>query len=205
VTETSSTIFASPIVVLAVDNVDTDQIIPARFLKTLTQEGLGDQLFYDWRYDQLGHARPEFALNRPGARDAQVLVAGANFGCGSSREHAVWALKQFGFRAVVSQSFADIFARNALKNGLLPVVVPPAVHLALLGAPGSIVRVDLACQTLTVLDDTAVSFQIDEFSKQCLLEGVDELEYILRHASAIAAYEGRRTDRVWHECAGAPV
>jgi 3-isopropylmalate/(R)-2-methylmalate dehydratase small subunit len=201
----TSMTFASPIVVLAVENADTDQIIPARFLKTLTQEGLGDHLFHDWRYDPRGRARPDFALNRPGARDAQVLVAGSNFGCGSSREHAVWALKQFGFRAVVSQSFADIFARNALKNGLLPVVVPPAVHLALLGAPGSVVRVDLACQTLTGPDDTAVSFSIDEFSKQCLLEGVDELEYILRHESAIAAYEARRTDRIRGECAGVPV
>ena len=197
--------FESPIVVLANDNVDTDQVIPARFLKTLTQEGLGDQLFYDWRYDQAGRARPDFVLNRPGARDAHVLVVGSNFGCGSSREHAVWALKQFGFRAVVSRSFADIFAQNALKNGLLPIVIPPDIHAALLIAPGAVVRVDLASQTLTLPDQTAVRFPIDEFPKHCLLEGVDELEYILGHEAAIAAYESRRTGGVRDECAGVPV
>jgi 3-isopropylmalate/(R)-2-methylmalate dehydratase small subunit len=197
--------FESPIVVLANDNVDTDQVIPARFLKTLTQEGLGDQLFYDWRYDQAGRARPDFVLNRPGARDAHVLVVGSNFGCGSSREHAVWALKQFGFRAVVSRSFADIFAQNALKNGLLPIVIPPDVHATLLSAPGAIVRVDLASQTLTLPDQTAVRFPIDEFPKHCLLEGVDELEYILRHEAAIAAYESRRTGGVREDRAGVPV
>ena len=197
--------FESPIVVLANDNVDTDQVIPARFLKTLTQEGLGDQLFYDWRYDQAGRARPDFVLNHPGARDSHVLVVGSNFGCGSSREHAVWALKQFGFRAVVSRSFADIFAQNALKNGLLPIVVPPDVHATLLSAPGAVVRVDLASQTLTLPDQTAVRFPIDEFPKHCLLEGVDELEYILRHEAAIAAYESRQAGGVRKDCAGVPV
>jgi 3-isopropylmalate/(R)-2-methylmalate dehydratase small subunit len=197
--------FESPILVLPIDNVDTDQIVPARFLKTLTQEGLGDQLFYDWRYDQADRARPDFPLNRPEARESHVLVAGSNFGCGSSREHAAWALKQFGFRAVVSRSFADIFARNALKNGLLPIVVPPDVHTALLAAPGAVVRVDLASQTLTLPDQTAVRFPIDEFSRHCLLEGVDELEYILRYESAIAAYEARHAGRVRNEWAGVPV
>jgi 3-isopropylmalate/(R)-2-methylmalate dehydratase small subunit len=197
--------FETPVLVLAIDNVDTDQIVPARFLKTLTQEGLGDQLFYDWRYDQTGRARPDFALNHPGARDAHVLVAGSNFGCGSSREHAAWALKQFGFRAVVSRSFADIFARNALKNGLLPIVVPPDVHTALLAAPGAVVRVDLASQTLTLPDGTAVTFPIDGFARHCLLEGVDELEYILRYESAIAAYEARRAGQVPVACAAVPV
>ena len=136
-----------------------------------------------------------------------MLVVGSNFGCGSSREHAVWALKQFGFRAVVSRSFADIFAQNALKNGLLPIVVPPDVHATLLSAPGAVVRVDLASQTLTLPDRTAVRFPIDEFPKHCLLEGVDELEYILRHEAAIAAYESRRTGgspRGLRGCSGWP-
>jgi 3-isopropylmalate/(R)-2-methylmalate dehydratase small subunit len=181
-----------PIVVLATDNIDTDQIIPARFLKTLTEDGLGDQLFFDWRYDDVGRAKPEFVLNRPEARNAQILVAGSNFGCGSSREHAVWALTQFGFRAVVSRSFGDIFARNALKNGLLPIVVPSDVHAALLAAPGAVVRVDLVSQTLTTPDRKVVVFPIDEFSRLCLLNGVDELEYILKQEPAIAAYEARR-------------
>lgn len=185
--------FEGPIVVLATDNIDTDQIIPARFLKTLTQDGLGDRLFFDWRYDDVGRANPEFALNRPEARNAHILVAGSNFGCGSSREHAVWALTQFGFRAVVSRSFADIFARNALKNGLLPIVVPSDVHAGLLAAPGAVVRVDLVSQTLTTPDRTVVAFPIDEFSKLCLLDGVDELAYILKQEPAIAAYEARRT------------
>jgi 3-isopropylmalate/(R)-2-methylmalate dehydratase small subunit len=188
--------FEGPIVVLATDNIDTDQIIPARFLKTLTQDGLGDQLFFDWRYDEVGRAKPEFALNRPEAKNAHILVAGSNFGCGSSREHAVWALMQFGFRVVVSRSFGDIFARNALKNGLLPIVVPSDVHTALLAAPGAVVRVDLVSQSLTTPDRTVVTFPIDEFSKLCLLDGVDELEYILKQEPAIAAYEARRTVKV---------
>ena len=185
--------FESRLVVLPTDSVDTDQIVPARFLKTLTKEGLGDQLFYDWRYDQAGRPRPDFVLNRPGAKDAHVLVAGSNFGCGSSREHAAWALTQFGFRAVVSSSFAGIFARNALKNGLLPIVVPPPVHARLLNAEGETVRVDLASQTLTTPEHEDVIFPIDAFSKYCLLEGVDELEYILRQEPAIAAYERQRS------------
>jgi 3-isopropylmalate/(R)-2-methylmalate dehydratase small subunit len=185
--------FESPIVVLPVDDVDTDQIVPARFLKTLTKEGLGDQLFYDWRYDGAGRPKPEFVLNRPDAKRAQVLVAGSNFGCGSSREHAAWALAQFGFRAVVSSSFADIFARNALKNGVLPIVVAADIHAALLESPGAVVRVDLTTQTLITPDHGPVVFPIDEFSKHCLLEGVDELEYILRQEPAIAAFESRRS------------
>jgi 3-isopropylmalate/(R)-2-methylmalate dehydratase small subunit len=183
--------FESPLVVLPNDNVDTDQIVPARFLKTLTKAGLGEQLFHDWRYDELGQEKPEFVLNRPSAKAARVLVAGSNFGCGSSREHAVWALTQFGFRAVVSNSFAGIFARNALKNSLLPIVVPASVHARLLKADGEIVQVDLATQTLVTPDHERVTFPIDDFSKYCLLEGVDELEYILRQDAAISAYERR--------------
>src|SRR5262245_35880205 len=176
-------------VVLPVDTSATDQILPARFLKTISKDGLGNQLFNDWRYDSAGQPRHDFVLNRPEAKGAQVLVAGDNFGCGSSREHAPWALLQFGFRAVVSTSFADIFKQNSLKNGLVPIVVPANVHAALLAQPGARVKVDLVSQTLTLADGRAVEFPIDAFSKHCLLEGIDELGYILQQEPAIAAYE----------------
>ena len=181
---------------MAVDNIDTDQIIPARFLKTISKDGLGDQLFYDWRYDADGKPKPGFVLNQAEAKGAQALVAGDNFGCGSSREHAPWALQQFGFRAIVSTSFADIFKQNSLKNGLIPITVPADVHAALLGAPGAVVKVDLAAQTLTLPDGRSVEFPIDAFSKHCLLEGVDELGYILQQEPAISAYEARRVGSV---------
>jgi len=181
--------FESRTVVLPIDNIDTDQIIPARFLKTTSKIGLGDQLFNDWRYDATGAPNPDFLLNRPEAKGVQVLVAGDNFGCGSSREHAPWALTQFGFRAVISTSFADIFRGNSLKNGLLPIVVPPDVHAALMASPGATVQIDLATQTLTLAGGRRVEFPIDAFSKHCLLEGVDELGYILQQEPAIAAYE----------------
>jgi 3-isopropylmalate/(R)-2-methylmalate dehydratase small subunit len=184
--------FASKTMVLPIDNIDTDQIIPARFLKTISKTGLGDQLFNDWRYDSSGTPKADFVLNRPEAKDAQVLVAGDNFGCGSSREHAPWALLQYGFRAIISTSFADIFKQNSLKNGLLPIVVPPGIHAKLLAAPNALVIVDLESQTLILADGTAVEFPIDAFSKSCLLEGVDELGYILQQEAAIAAYESRR-------------
>jgi 3-isopropylmalate/(R)-2-methylmalate dehydratase small subunit len=179
-------------VVLRIDNVDTDQIIPARFLKTISKEGLGDQLFYDWRYDASGAPKPDFILNTEAAKGAKVLVAGDNFGCGSSREHAPWALTQFGFKAVISTSFADIFKGNSLKNGLLPIVVPAANHAVLLDSPGATVKIDLAAQTLMLSDGTAVEFPIDAFAKHCLLEGVDELGYILKQDAAISAYEAAR-------------
>jgi 3-isopropylmalate/(R)-2-methylmalate dehydratase small subunit len=188
--------FESRTVVFPVDNIDTDQIIPARFLKTISKEGLGDQLFYDWRYDASGRPKADFVLNQEAAKGAQVLVAGGNFGCGSSREHAPWALMQFGFRAVVSTSFADIFKQNSLKNGLLPIVVPADAHAALLQSPGAVVKVDLAAQTLTLPDGRAVEFPIDPFARHCLLEGVDELGYILQQKPAIAAYEAKRVGSV---------
>ena len=188
--------FESRTVVFPVDNIDTDQIIPARFLKTISKDGLGDQLFYDWRYDASGQPEPDFVLNRPESKGAQVLVAGANFGCGSSREHAPWALTQYGFRAVISTSFADIFKGNSLKNGLLPIVVPADVHAALLASPGAVVKIDLASQTLTLENGRSVEFPIDGFSKHCLLEGVDELGYILQQEPAIAAFEARRVGSV---------
>jgi 3-isopropylmalate/(R)-2-methylmalate dehydratase small subunit len=184
----------SKTVVLRVDNVDTDQIIPARFLKTISKAGLGDQLFYDWRYDASGAPKPDFILNTDAAKGVQVLVAGDNFGCGSSREHAPWALTQFGFKAVISTSFADIFKGNSLKNGLLPIVVPAAIHATLLEP--QVVKIDLASQTLTLADGTAVEFPIDAFSKHCLLEGVDELGYILNQDAAISAYEAQRVGSI---------
>jgi len=182
----------SAFVILPIDNIDTDQIIPARFLKTTSKAGLGDQLFYDWRYDAAGAPRTDFVLNQPDAVRAHVLVAGDNFGCGSSREHAPWALTQFGFRAVVSTSFADIFKQNSLKNGLLPIVVPADLHAALIASPGSIVKIDLEAQTLTLADGRSVEFPIDPFAKRCLLEGVDELGYILQQSAAIDSYEQLR-------------
>ena len=191
--------FESRMVPLAINNIDTDQIIPARFLKTTTKQGLDRQLFCDWRYDAQGNPKPDFILNQPRAQGAQVLLAGDNFGCGSSREHAPWALTQFGFRAVISTSFADIFKQNALKNALLPIVVPPDVHAELFAAaddPEATVKVDLASQTLTTPGGRKVEFPIDSFSKHCLLEGVDELGYILQHEAQIAAYEARRVGSI---------
>ncbi len=182
--------FESRMVKMPVNNIDTDQIIPARFLKTTSKLGLDKNLFCDWRYDAQGAPRPDFVLNQPEAQGALVLLAGDNFGCGSSREHAPWALTQFGFRAVISTSFADIFKGNSLKNSLLPIVVPPDVHAALFAAvPDATVKIDLAKQTLTSPDGRAVEFQIDGFAKHCLLEGVDELGYILQQSPAISAYE----------------
>jgi 3-isopropylmalate/(R)-2-methylmalate dehydratase small subunit len=189
------TTLRSRAVVLPVNDIDTDQIIPARFLKVTDKAGLGASLFSDWRYAADGKPRPEFVLNQPQAQGAAILVAGDNFGCGSSREHAPWALAGFGFRAVVSTSFADIFRNNALKNGLLPVVADPATHAVLLALlaknPAAELAIDLASQKLTLPDGTAVSFPVDAFSKSCLLNGVDELGYILRFEPQITAYEQR--------------
>ncbi|HWQ52983.1 MAG TPA: 3-isopropylmalate dehydratase small subunit [Bryobacteraceae bacterium] len=190
------TTFTSRLAPLPVNNVDTDQIIPARFLKTTSKQGLGDQLFNDWRYDEAGQPRPDFILNQPRAKGAQVLLAGDNFGCGSSREHAPWALTQFGFRAVISTSFADIFKQNALKNSLLPIVVPADVHAALFDTlskdPDATVTVDLAAGKLTLPDGQQVEFAVDPFSRHCLVNGIDELGYIQQHEAAIAAFEARR-------------
>jgi 3-isopropylmalate/(R)-2-methylmalate dehydratase small subunit len=174
-------------------DVDTDQITPARFLKITDKLGLAKVLFYDWRYDAAGKPRPEFPLNKPGVEGAPILVAGHNFGCGSSREHAPWALGSFGFRAIVSTSFADIFRNNCLKNGLLPVAIDAASHAELMETAqkdaSAQITIDLATQTLTLPSGKSVSFPIDPFSKQCLLDGVDQLGYILKHQDAIAAYE----------------
>ena len=183
----------SRIVSLPVNNIDTDQIIPARFLKATGKNGLGDHLFADWRYNADGTPKPDFVLNKPGARGAQILFAGDNFGCGSSREHASWALTGFGFRAVISTSFADIFRNNALKNGLLPISVDAQTHRLLSDlveeAPQAELAVDLASQTVTLPAGPVVRFPIDGFSKACLLSGTDELGYLLSFESKIAAFE----------------
>ena len=167
---------SSRVVVLPQVNIDTDQIIPARFLKVTDKAGIGTHLFED---------RPDFQVDK----GFEVLVAGDNFGCGSSREHAVWALSDFGFKAVVSTSFADIFRQNSLKNGLLPIVVDAQTHALL--KPGTTVTIDLAAQTLSIENGPTVSFPIDSFSKTCILEGLDEIGYILKHDAAIAAFEGK--------------
>ena len=185
--------FQSRLVPLPNNNVDTDQIIPARFLKTTSKEGLDKQLFCDWRYDEKGNPKPDFILNQPRAKGAEILLAGDNFGCGSSREHAPWALTQFGFRAVISTSFADIFKQNSLKNSLLPIVVSPAVHAELFALdPEAKVSIDLPKQTLTLPSGKTVEFAVDEFSKHCLVNGVDELGYIQQQEPAIARYETSR-------------
>jgi len=189
--------FESRLVPIPANNIDTDQIIPARFLKTTSKEGLDKQLFCDWRYDASGNPKPDFILNTPRAFGAEILLAGDNFGCGSSREHAPWALTQFGFRAVISTSFADIFKGNALKNSLLPIVVPHDVHAKLFAEPEDAkVKVDLASQTITLPDGEKVEFPVDEFSKSCLLDGVDELGWILKREPSIAAFEAMRVGTV---------
>ena len=178
-------------VVMPSTNIDTDQIIPARFLTTTTREGLGASLFADWRYDASGAPRSDFILNRPEARGCEVLVAGRNIGCGSSREHAPWALLDYGFRAVVSTEIADIFRSNSLKNGLLPVVVDETTHQWLLAHPQAEVEIDLAATVLRLPDGREARFPVDAFARYCHMNGVDELGYLLAQSAAIDAYEQR--------------
>ncbi len=180
-------------VVLASSNVDTDQIIPARFLTTTTKEGLGRQLFADWRYLADGIPNPEFILNQAAARDCSVLVAGRNFGCGSSREHAPWALLDYGIRAVISTEIADIFRTNSLKNGLLPVTVDEATAARLLAHPGAEVDIDLETARLTLPSGASVSFPIEAFARHCLLNGVDELGYLRSKLGDIERFEAARS------------
>jgi len=179
-------------VVMPQADIDTDQIVPARFLTTTTAKGLGNALFADWRYDEAGKPKPDFLLNRPEAAGCGILVAGNNFGCGSSREHAPWALLDFGIQAVISTEIADIFRGNSLKNGLVPVIVDKATHGWLVENPGVEVTVDVAACQLQLPDGRAVSFPIDGFSKYCLLNGVDQLGYLLNQADAITRYEHSR-------------
>ncbi len=183
-------------VVLPIDNIDTDQIYPGRFLTVTTRHGLGLHAFADWRYDPAGQPRPDFPLNRPEAQGAQVLVAGSNFGCGSSREHAPWALRDYGFRAIVARSFADIFRSNALKNGLLPIAVDPETHAQLLASSGQAVVIDLEARTITLAGGWRAPFPVPAFARHCLLEGIDELGFLLSQESAIAAYEQRLSAEV---------
>jgi 3-isopropylmalate/(R)-2-methylmalate dehydratase small subunit len=187
------TSLTSHVVVLPINDVDTDQIIPARFLKTTDKAGLGANLFADWRYTAEGSPKQDFVLNQPRSHGSAILIAGDNFGCGSSREHAPWALIGFGFRVVISTSFADIFRNNALKNGLLPIVVDAPTHQALSDliaeVPDVQLSIDLASQTITLPSGQTATFPIDGFSKTCLLNGVDELGYIMGFETEIAAYE----------------
>lgn len=179
----------SKTVVIASSNIDTDQIIPARFLTTTTKAGLGKQLFADWRYRSDGSPNPDFVLNRPEARGAQILVAGRNFGCGSSREHAPWALLDFGFRAVISSEIADIFRGNSLKNGLLPIVVDDATSQWLVDNPGAEIDIDLNTARLTLPSGVSVPFPMEAFARHCLLNGIDELGYLRSKIADIERYE----------------
>jgi 3-isopropylmalate/(R)-2-methylmalate dehydratase small subunit len=182
-------------VVLPLTNIDTDQIIPARFLTTTTREGLGKQLFSDWRYHADGSLKSDFALNRPEASGCRILVAGRNFGCGSSREHAPWALLDYGFQAVISGEIADIFRSNSLKNGLLPIVLEEPLVQWLLAHPGANLTIDLAASLLELPDGRRVTFPIEGFARHCLLNGVDELGFLLSKEHEIAAYERRTAAR----------
>jgi 3-isopropylmalate/(R)-2-methylmalate dehydratase small subunit len=191
------TLIRSRTVALPNENVDTDQIIPARYLLRTGRAGYGEQLFANWRYDENGKARPEFVLNRPEARGAEILVAGRNFGCGSSREHAVWALRDYGFKAVVSTAFADIFRGNALKNGLVPVIVDSATHKQLLDHPGQELTIDIDARTFTAAGGANVSFPIEPFARYCLMKGVDELAFLVSRGPEIAAFEAKNGPVPW--------
>ena len=191
---------ASQMVAIPGENIDTDQIIPTRFLKTTSKSGLGLHLFADWRYNPDGTPKADFPLNQPEAEQSAILLAGDNFGCGSSREHAPWALMDFGIKVVISTSFADIFRNNALKNGLLPVIVDPETHRQLFSLveeePDTVITIDLASQTLTLPDERPATFPIDSFSKTCLLDGIDQLGYLLKHEPQIGGYERTHPARV---------
>lgn len=194
------TTLTARVVALPKDHIDTDQIIPARFLKTISKAGLGTNLFADWRYDAEGRPNPDFPLNRPENGGARILLAGDNFGCGSSREHAPWALTDYGFKAIISTSFADIFRNNALKNGLLPLIVDDETHEQLVSLaaedPETELTIDLDTQSLFLPDGRRIPFPIDHFNKVCMLEGLDQLGYLLKHGPAIETYEERHPARV---------
>ena len=192
---------------LPINDIDTDQIIPARFLKTTDKQGLGKQAFFDWRYEADGSDKADFVLNQPEYQNAEILIAGKNFGCGSSREHAPWALMGMGWKAVVSTEFADIFRSNSLKNGLLPIIVDEETQQQLVSLaeedPETTVTINLEEQSLQLPDGRKVEFPIDEFSKQCLLKGVDQLGYLLDLDADISAYEEANVKRVnTHQAVG---
>lgn len=182
----------SQTVVLPTNDIDTDQIIPARFLTTTSREGLGAALFHDLRFDNDGGENPDFVLNKPEASGCRILVGGNNFGCGSSREHAPWALLDFGFRAVISSKIADIFGNNSLKNGLLPIVIDQATHTWLLDHPGADLVIDVTQSTLELPSGRVVSYPIDDFARYCLVEGIDQLDFLQQHVDAIKQYEETR-------------
>jgi 3-isopropylmalate/(R)-2-methylmalate dehydratase small subunit len=186
--------FESRYVVIARENIDTDQIIPARYLTTTSRNGLGPHAFHDWRYAKDGSPNPDFPLNRPEAAGARVLVAGSNFGCGSSREHAVWALLDAGFKSIVSSQFADIFRGNALNNGLLPVQVSPEILTTLMNAVGAgsispTVHIDLEENTFSVAEDIETSFAVPPFARYCMLNGMDEMQFLVSSLPKITRYE----------------
>lgn len=179
-------------VVLPATDIDTDQIIPARFLTTTTREGLGADLFHDWRFTADGKENPAFVLNQPQSSGCSILVAGRNFGCGSSREHAPWALLDYGLHAVISTEIADIFRSNSLKNGFLPIVIDDVSHKWLLDNPGCEVSIDVEQSTLTLPGGKTVSYPIDDFARYCLLEGIDQLGFLQKHNTEIDQYEETR-------------
>lgn len=183
--------FESPFILLDSQNIDTDQIVPARFLKLTDKEGLGNALFYDWRNDETGQKKSDQILNQKEEDGIRILVADANFGCGSSREHAVWALVAYGFRVVISPSIGDIFKSNALKNGLLPIEVDEAFYRSLRETPDALLRVDLRERSLGILEGPTFSFPIDPFARHCLLQGLDQLSYLLLHTADAEAFEAR--------------
>ena len=181
----------SPFVAVPSDNIDTDQICPARFLTSTSRQGFGPALFADWRFDATGAPRPAFPLNQPEAKGAQILVTGRNFGCGSSREHAVWALRDNGIQAVIAPSVADIFKRNALKNGVLPVVIEASAHALILTRPASRLVIDLG-RLVVSCEEMEAPFLIEPFARHCLMEGIDELGFLLSREAAISAHEQRQ-------------
>jgi 3-isopropylmalate/(R)-2-methylmalate dehydratase small subunit len=187
------TTFSAKIAALPIENIDTDQVIPARYLKVTDKNGLAEGLFYNWRYNADGSPNADFVLNRPEAQGAQILIAGNNFGCGSSREHAPWALQGYGFKAVISTYFADIFRNNALKNGLLPIMVDEEIYHQLVSMaeedPETMLTIDLENQKLHLPEGQQVSFPIDGFAKQCLLQGVDQMGFLMQQEETIAAFE----------------
>jgi 3-isopropylmalate/(R)-2-methylmalate dehydratase small subunit len=192
--------FGGKMVALPINDIDTDQIIPARYLKVTDKNGLGQACFADWRYAADGWPKPDFPLNKPEHQGAPILIAGHNFGCGSSREHAPWALIGAGFKAVISTYFADIFKGNALKNGLLPVVVDDETHRQLISLaqedPTATITIDLESQTVTLPDGRTVTFPVDAFSRYCLLNGVDQLGFLLNLDEQIQVYETTNPGRV---------
>ena len=194
------TTLTASMVSIPTENIDTDQIIPARFLKVTDKDGLGENLFSDWRYNADGSPKEDFILNTEQAKKAKILVAGDNFGCGSSREHAPWAIMGYGFRAVISTSFADIFRNNSLKLGLLPIIVDKNTHLQLMSLieeePDTRIMVDLESQTVQLPDGRRVEFPIDTFSKTCILQGVDQLGYLQNHLATVETFEATHADRV---------